>query len=63
MDICLRVVEESNNSRFDSYSARNSVLNISHVTFRDCHLHIFSTTFLKIAVYKTWTSQVLLKQA
>ena len=50
---CLRVVEESNNGRFDSYSVRNSVLNISHVTFRDCHLHIFSTTFLKIAVYKT----------
>ena len=53
MDICLRVVKESNNSRFDGYSARNSVLNISHVTFRDCRLHIFSTTFLKIAVYQT----------
>ena len=62
MDICLRVVKESNNSRFDSYSVRNSVLNISQVTFRDCRLHIFSTTFLKIAVYETWTSQVLLKQ-
>ena len=54
MDICLRVVKESNNSRFDSYSVRNSVtVNISHVTFRDCRLHIFSTTFLKIAVYQT----------
>ena len=53
MDICLRVVKESNNSRFDGYSARNSVLNISHVTCRDCRLHMFSTTFLKIAVYQT----------
>ena len=47
------VVKESNNSRFDSYSVRNTVLNISQVTFRDCRLHIFSTTFLKIAVYET----------
>ena len=42
MDICLRVLKESNKSRFDSYSVRNSVLNISHITFRDCHVHIFS---------------------
>ena len=41
MDICLRVLKESNKSRFDSYSARN-VLIISHMTFRDCHVHIFS---------------------
>ena len=42
MDICLRVLKESNKSRFDSYSFRNSVLLISHTTFRDCRLHIFS---------------------
>ena len=42
MDICLRVLKESNKSRFDSYSVRNSVLNVSHITFRDCHVHIFS---------------------
>ena len=41
MDICLRVLKESNKSRFDSYSVRNSVLNISHITFRDCRVHIF----------------------
>ena len=41
MDICLRVLKESNKSRFDSYSVRNSVLNVSHITFRDCHVHIF----------------------
>ena len=50
MDICLRVLKESNKSRFDSYSVRNSVLLISHITFRDCHVHIFPTTFLEIAV-------------
>ena len=51
MDMCLRVLKESNKSRFDSYSVRNSVLLISHTTFRDCHVHIFPTTFLEIAVY------------
>ena len=42
MDVCLRVLKESNKSRFDSYSVRNSVLIIPHITFRDCRVHIFS---------------------
>ena len=42
MDICLRVLKESNKSRFDSYSVRNSVLILSHITFRDSRVHIFS---------------------
>ena len=42
MDICLRVLKESNKSRFDSYKARNSVLIISHIIFRGCRVHIFS---------------------
>ena len=42
MDICLRVLKESNKSMFDSYSVRNSILIISHITFRDCRAHIFS---------------------
>ena len=42
MDICLRVLKESNKSRCDSYRVRNSVLIISHITFRDCRVHIFS---------------------
>ena len=42
MDVCLRVLNESNKSRFDSYSIRNSVLSISHITFRDCRVHSFS---------------------
>ena len=41
MDLCLRVLKESNKSRFDSYSVRNSVLIISHITFRDCRVHTF----------------------
>ena len=42
MDACLWVWKESNKSRFDGYCVRNSVLIISHVTFRDCCVHIFS---------------------
>ena len=38
MDIFLRVLKESNESKFDSYSARNSVLIILHITFRDCRV-------------------------
>ena len=37
--------------RFDSFSVRNSVLIISHITFRYCRMHIFQTTFLEIAVW------------
>ena len=42
MDVCLRVLKESNKSRFDSYSVRKSVLIISHITFPDCRVHSFS---------------------
>ena len=42
IDVRLRILKESNNRRFDSCSVRNSVLIISHVTFRDCCMHIFS---------------------
>ena len=45
MDICLRVLKESNKSRFDSYSVRNSELIVSHTTFRDCRMHIFYDNF------------------
>ena len=46
MDVCLQELKESNKSRFDSYSVRNSVLIISHIAFRDRHVHISLTTFL-----------------
>ena len=42
MDVGLRVLKESNKSRLDSYSVRNSVLIISHIAFRDCRVHSFS---------------------
>ena len=53
-DVCLRVLKESNKSRFDSYSVRNSVLIISHITFRDCRAHIFPDNLsgiMEIAVF------------
>ena len=42
MDVCLRVLKESNKSRFDSYSVKNSVLIISHITFRIVACTFFS---------------------
>ena len=42
MDVCLQVLKESNKSSFDSNSARNSVLIMSHIASRDCRMHIFS---------------------
>ena len=55
LDVCLRVLKESNKSRFDSYSVRKSALIISHITFRDCRVQSFPTTFLEIAVCLTKT--------
>ena len=49
------LLKESNNSRLDSYSVRNSVLVIFHITrgfVVDCREHIFSTTFPEIIVKK-----------
>ena len=60
VDICLRVLKERHESRFDSYSVRNSELNISHITLRDCRVHSFSTTFLEIAVYFTCSSKAMM---
>ena len=42
MDLCLKVLKESNKTKFDSYSVRNGVLIISHITFQDCRVHIFT---------------------
>ena len=53
MDICLRVLKESNKSRFDSYSVKSSVFCIFHITFGNSRVHIFPTTFLEIAVYRS----------
>ena len=56
--MCLRVLKESNKRSFDSYSVRNSVLIISHITFRGCCGEFFLTTFLKIAVFQIWSAPV-----
>ena len=49
MDICLRVLKESNKSKFESYSVRNSEL---IVPFGIVACTFFPTTFLEIAVYQ-----------
>ena len=51
MDVCLRVLKESNKRRFDTYSVWNSVLIISHITFRDRRVHIFADNLSRRAVY------------
>ena len=53
MDVCLRVLKESNKSRFDSYSVRKSVLIISHITFRDCRVHSFSDNLSRNSCIRT----------
>ena len=61
MEMCFRVLKESNKSRFDSYSRQeqfNSVLIISHITFGDCRVHIFSDNLSRNRLY---TALVLCK--
>ena len=50
VEMCLRVLKESNKSRFDRYSRQKQCID-SHITFRGCRVHIFPTAFLEIAVY------------
>ena len=58
VDICLRVLKESNKTRFDSYSVRNSVLTISHITFRDCRVHMFSDNLSRNScINKHWKTR------
>ena len=58
IDICLRVLKESNKSRFDSYSVRNSELIVSHITFRDCRVHIFFRQPFSKWLYKNWSMSI-----
>ena len=46
MEVCWRVLKESKQRNFHSYSVRNSVLVISRITFRDCLVHIFADNLL-----------------
>ena len=41
MKMCLRVLKESNKGSSTATVVRNSVSIISHITFRDCRVHIF----------------------
>ena len=50
MDLCSRLLKESNKGKFDSYSVRNSVLIISRITFGIVACTFFPTAFLQIAV-------------
>ena len=61
VDICLRVLKESNKSRFDIYGVRNSVLNISNITFRDCRVHFFSDNLSRSSciLKKLWISTAI----
>ena len=51
MEMCLRVLKESNKSRFDSYSRQEQC--IAHIPYHLSGLSrtFFPTTFLDIAVY------------
>ena len=40
-------------------SVRNRVLIISQITLRDCHVHIFATTFIEIAQLSKFTFLVI----
>ena len=59
MDMCLRVLKESSKSRFDSYSVRDSVLNISHITFRDCRVHTFSDNLSRNSCMPTRSNNII----
>ena len=54
VDVCLRVLKESNKRNFDNYSVRNSVLIISLFTFRDCCVHIFADNLSKNSCIYQW---------
>ena len=62
MDVCLWVLKESNKSRFDSCSVRNSTdWSCTILPFGIVARTFFPTTFLKIAVYKNnhWSPLLL----
>ena len=52
MNVCLRVLKESNKIRFDSYSVRNRMYLLHPILpFGIVGCTFFPTTFLGIAVY------------
>ena len=62
MDVCLRVLKESNKRSFDSYSVRKSVLIISHITFRDRRVHIFADNLSQNSCIHLFQLRLLLRR-
>ena len=61
MEMCLRVLKESNkNASSTATVVRNSVLIISHITFRDCRVHILSDNLSRNNCIKVRYIEVLL---
>ena len=56
MKMCLRVLTERNKVGSTATVVRNSISIISHITFRDCRVHIFSDNLFEIAVYNCHTA-------
>ena len=55
MDVCLQVVKENNKSRYESYK-------VLSITFRDCRLHNFPTTFFEIAANDRCRGEILVER-
>ena len=54
MEVCLRVLKESNKSRFDYYSRQEQCIDqIPYYLSGLSRAHLFPTTFLEIAVYSS----------
>ena len=54
MEMCFRVLKESNKSRFDSYSRQEQCIDhIPVITFRDCRVHIFTDNLSRNSCIRT----------
>ena len=64
MDVCLQVLKQNNKSRYGSYKVRNTLLITVHlsITFRDCRLHNFPTTFFEKAVNDRCRKETLVER-
>ena len=58
MDVCLQVLMANNKSMVDRDSVRNSVLIISHITFRDCRVHFFPDNLSRIMMQSARNSRI-----
>ena len=58
MDVCLRAAKGKQQTLVRQLQPGTVLLIISYITFRDCRVTFFSTTFLEIAVYAQRIRQV-----